>query len=150
VMVSTPGSPASRQNAVAVLSDFLAALETFDPERIIPFFADEAIVEFPFAVEGHPRFIRGIADITNFFGRAARVFKSIKFLDVEVFPMADPDLAFGEFRSSGVLTRGGIAFANTYVVSARVHNGHLVSYREFYDPQVIVTATTAQGASSRK
>ena len=138
--INGPGHDGGPLDASGVLAGFLASLETFEPDEILPWFHSDAVIEFPFAVEGRPKRYEGTAEITRFFGWAERVFSTISFLDVQVWSMVDPAMALGEFRSSGVLARTLIPFGNHYIVTATAHDGRLSTYREFYDPQAVIRA----------
>jgi ketosteroid isomerase-like protein len=135
--IDGPGGPL---DAAGVLAGFLASLETFDPDEILPWFHSDAVIEFPFAVEGRPKRHEGTAELTRFFGWAAQMFSTISFLDVQVWPLVDPSMAVGEFRSSGVLARSLVPFGNRYIVTATARDGRLSTYREFYDPQAVIRA----------
>ena len=138
--IDGPGDGEGPLDAARVLAGFLASLETFERDQILPWFHSDAVIEFPFAIEGRPKRYEGTAEITRFFGWAERVFSTISFLDVQVWSMVDPAMALGEFRSSGVLARTLIPFGNHYIVTATAHDGRLSTYREFYDPQAVIRA----------
>jgi ketosteroid isomerase-like protein len=125
-------------SAVVVLSGFIDALGSLDPDRAIEYFADEGTFAFPYAPPGMPALARGREEVMKLL-RGMAMFETIEIHDREVHATDDPELAFATFGSRARL-RGAGPYANRYVSRARVRDGRIVEYQEHFGPLALLAA----------
>ena len=90
-------------NALQALDAHLA-LVTRDLETWLALFADDAVVEFPYAASvGLPGRLEGKDAIRGYFGHASEVFLDLVFRDVRRHATLDPDIAIAEAHGSATI-----------------------------------------------
>ncbi|PCC73545.1 Ketosteroid isomerase-related protein [Nannocystis exedens] len=111
-----------------------------DIERWLQLFADDAVVEFPYALRlGLPPRLVGKPAIAAYFRRTPGVFRDLRFSDLRVYPTTDPDVLVAEVHGSATLAPTGEAYEQDYVMVLQCKDGRIVRYREYWDP----TATSS-------
>lgn len=126
---SSPLGPAAR--AARELMRFIGA----DVEAWLSLFADDAVVEFPYAPSiQRPARLDGKAAIAAYFRPAIALFLDLTFRDVRLVPGADPDVAVVEAHGSATIATTGKRYEQDYVLFVRTRNGAVVSYREYWNP----------------
>lgn len=112
-----------------------------DMPRWLDLFADDAVVEFPYAASvGQNGRLVGKAAIDAYFGGAPGVFRDLEFRDLRRFPSADPDLAIAEVHGSAIIGPTGKPYEQDYVMLLRTRAGKIVLYREYWDPLPAIAA----------
>jgi ketosteroid isomerase-like protein len=125
-------------SAAIVLSGFLDAMGSLDPDRAIAYFADEGTFAFPYAPPGMPALASGRKEVMALL-RGMPMFETIELYDRDVHTTDDPELAFATFGSRARL-RGAGPYANRYVSLARVREGRIVEYQEHFGPLALIAA----------
>jgi uncharacterized protein len=112
-----------------------------DVDALIGYFADDAVMELPFAPGQMPKRYEG-KDAVLAFQRFARDAFSTLTMDVDaVHETADPHVVIAEHHSDGVVAENGRRYQNRYVtVFAFDDAGKVVNWREYYDAGVVVRA----------
>jgi uncharacterized protein len=112
-----------------------------DVDALIGYFADDAVMELPFAPGQMPKRYEG-KDAVLAFQRFARDAFSTFTMDVDaVHETADPHVVIAEHHSDGVVAENGRRYQNRYVtVFAFDDAGKVVNWREYYDAGVVVRA----------
>jgi uncharacterized protein len=113
-----------------------------DTPRWLDLFADDAIVEFPYAPAGLPGRFEGKAAIEHYFRGALESFLGLVFSDVRRYRTTDPDVALAEAHGSATITTTGKRYEQDYVMVLRTRQGKVVHYREYWN---IVPALEAFG-----
>jgi ketosteroid isomerase-like protein len=122
------------RRATALLAEHLEWIAR-DIERWLQLFADDAVVEFPYAVRlGLPTRLTGKAAIAEYFRRTPGVFRDLRFRDLQVHPTTNPEVVIGEVHGSATLAPGGEAYEQDYVMVLESRAGQIVRYREYWDP----------------
>ncbi|WP_438018252.1 nuclear transport factor 2 family protein [Sorangium sp. So ce315] len=134
-------SPQSPPLDAAQALDALLALVGRDPERWLDLFADDAIVEFPYAPAlGAPALIEGKAAIRGHFEGILERFRDLSFRDVRRYLTTDPDVALAELHGSAVILPAGRRYEQDYVLLIATRNGKVVRYREYWNPAAALEA----------
>jgi ketosteroid isomerase-like protein len=104
-------------------------------------FADDAVMELPFAPGKMPRRYEGRDAIKEFVTFVNGTFSSFAMTVDEVYPTADPNLAVVETHSDAVVAENARPYRNRYVTFIRFDDdGSIVHWREYYDVGEVVRA----------
>ncbi|MGW6930478.1 nuclear transport factor 2 family protein [Lentzea sp. NPDC054927] len=96
--------------------------------------AEDGVMEFPFAPPGYPSRLEGRAAIEDYLRDYP------KMLDIRGFPKqvvhqsVDPDVAVAEFDAEGVVVATGKPYRFSYIAVITVRDGEIVSYRDYWNP----------------
>lgn len=113
-----------------------------DVERWLQLFADDAVVEFPYAGSlGGPTRLAGRDAIHRHFSTIVpQFFKDLVFSNVRRYPSADPAFGMLEVHGAATILPTGNRYEQDYLMLARAVAGRLVFYREYWDPLVAARA----------
>ncbi len=108
----------------------------YDMEGQAALFAEDGVMEFPFAPEGFPRRLDGREQIATVLTAAAEPLREsgrrlIRYRNVVVHETADPEVIIVEFVVDGE-ERDGTPFALPYIQVWRVRDGRIVSLRDYW------------------
>ncbi|HEY3889555.1 MAG TPA: nuclear transport factor 2 family protein [Caulobacteraceae bacterium] len=106
----------------------------------IELWAEDGVLDFPFAPAGRQRTYRGKAEILAYMsatpGRVA-----VDAVDqVRLFPMQDPEIAVVELTIKGHVPTSGAPYDQAYVLFFETKGGKLWRYREYWNPLVSIDA----------
>jgi ketosteroid isomerase-like protein len=102
--------------------------------------AEDAVLEFPFAPKGRRSVYRGRAEILAYM-QAALGRIAIDATDgLRVFPMLDPEIAAVEFAVRGRATTTGRPYNQRYLIIFETTDGKIRHYREYWNPLVSMDA----------
>lgn len=102
--------------------------------------AEDGLLEFPFAPEGRPSSYRGRKAILAYMKGAAGNFTIDEALSTRIHPMLDPEVLCVELAVKGKMTGTGAPYNQKYVVFFLVKDGKLQNYREYWNPLVSMAA----------
>nr|WP_242589682.1 nuclear transport factor 2 family protein [Corallococcus macrosporus] len=112
----------------------LALIATY-VERWLALFADDAVVEFPYAPSlGTPSRLEGIGAIRAYFAPITQHFQGLTFTNVRRYPGADGQTGWLEVHGTATLQPGNIPYAQDYVMRMQVRDGRIAHYREYWNP----------------
>ncbi len=112
-----------------------------DMERWIGLFAEDAVVEFPYAGSvGRSGRLAGKAAIDGYFRGTPGTFRELRFSDLRLHACVDPELAIAEVHGSAIVGPMGRRYEQDYVMVLRTRGGAIVSYREYWDPTPVLAA----------
>ena len=118
-------------------------LLTTDLPRWLDLVAEDAVVEFPYVGNLGPsgRF-EGKAAIAKYFGETVRTFgfEGFTFSNIRIYQTTAPDLALAEVHGSSRIRQTGKAYEQDYVMVLRAKDGLISSYREYWNPMVVLAA----------
>ena len=122
------------RSALEVLDAHLTLIGS-DIERWLTLFAEDAIVEFPYAAGMglSPRLV-GKEAIRSYFSRTPEVFKHLTFRDVRRYGTQDPDVAIGEAHGSATIATTSRPYEQDYVFVLHCREGRILRYREYWNP----------------
>lgn len=125
----------SSRTVEALLREHLA-LVTHDTDRWLELFADDAVVEFPYAPSiGRAPRLEGKAAIAEYFRSASREFVALTFRDVRVYCTtdADADVVLAEAHGTARIASTGKIYEQDYVIVLNAKDGRVTRYREYWN-----------------
>jgi ketosteroid isomerase-like protein len=102
--------------------------------------AEDGLLEFPFAPEGRPSSYQGRKAILDYMKGAAGKFTIVEASSTRIQPMLDPEVLCVELAIKGMMTDTGAPYNQKYVVFFVVKDGKLQNYREYWNPLVSMAA----------
>jgi ketosteroid isomerase-like protein len=110
-------------------------------DELLACFADDAVMELPFAPGRMPRAYGGIDAIRGFVTFVRDAFSSFSMAVDAVHETTDPHLVIVEHHSDGVVAENGRPYRNRYATFVRFDDaGQITQWREYYDAGEVVRA----------
>ncbi|PTA43156.1 nuclear transport factor 2 family protein [Micromonospora sp. RP3T] len=110
-------------------------LLTKDMAGFIELFASDGVMEFPFAPAGQPNRLAGRAELHDYLIDYPNILDIREFTDVTVHETVDPAVVVTEFTAAGVVVATGRPYQLRYIAVLTGRDGHLVHYRDYWNPQ---------------
>jgi uncharacterized protein len=104
------------------------------------FYADAAVIEYPFALPA-PMRLAGREAIRRYFAAAARLPLRLHARDMVVHETADPEVVVAEWDYDGLVTTTGRSFRVSNVQVSTVRAGKIVASRDYHNHLVLADAT---------
>ncbi|GAA3243545.1 nuclear transport factor 2 family protein [Dactylosporangium siamense] len=104
--------------------------------RFADLFAEDGVLEYPFALPGQPRELRGRAAIQAYHGAAAgsRQLFEMDGVDAVVRDTDDPEVVVAQIEHHGRSAVTGEPYRFRALGIMRVRAGEIVSYQDYMDP----------------
>jgi ketosteroid isomerase-like protein len=118
-------------DAREVFDKFLAASVNNAWDELADLYAEDAVIELPFAPAGVPQRSQGREGFRSRFAGAGEVRKVVKADNVVVHETTDPEVIVAEFDLSSEVSASGKVFSSTYVMVMTVHGGEIVHSRDY-------------------
>jgi ketosteroid isomerase-like protein len=106
----------------------------------VEMFAEDGVMEFPYALPS-PRRLVGREALVAQLAYLARSIELLSVSDVVKHETGDPEVSIVEFASSGRSVATGEPFEQRYISVIRVRDGHIVHYRDYWNPLAILRTT---------
>ncbi|ADO68048.1 nuclear transport factor 2 family protein [Stigmatella aurantiaca] len=117
------------------------ALVTKDMPAWLELFAENAVIEFPYAPSvGTPARLEGKAAITAYAQGVSSVMRDFVFSDLRVFPAREPHVLFAEVHGEATLPRTGRPYVQDYVMRLETDGERIIHYREYWNPVPVLQA----------
>jgi ketosteroid isomerase-like protein len=104
------------------------------------FYADAAVVEYPFALPV-PMRLAGREAIQRYFAAAARLPLRLQARDMVVHATADPEVVVAEWDYDGLVTTTGRSFRVSNIQVSTVRDGQIVASRDYHNHLVLAEVT---------
>lgn len=135
--------PATVTDTVKALSKMLRKVlgERLDPgaETFVEMFAEDGVLEFPFAIPEACR-IHGREAIACHLEANARRIEFLDVGDVRVHGTGDPEVVIVDFAGFGRAVETGLPFEQRYVSVIQMRGGRIVHYVDYWNPIAILRA----------
>lgn len=118
------------------LSDFLAP----GAHSFLQMLADDAVMEFPYAPPGIAGRLEGRAAITAHVNGLGHILTIERMTDLVVYPTTRPGVVVLEFGCLGSGVSTGKPYNQTYISVITLRDGHIVHYRDYWNPLVVLGA----------
>lgn len=126
--------------AVASLRRLFEAVQNMDAAACAAAFSPSGVMNTPCLPSAYPRTQRGRDNIAQVFGFLfTAVFEKFAWIDLELYATEDPTLVFARGRSDTLL-RNGQPYRNEYAFYARIKDGLVDEYTEFFDTERAIGA----------
>ncbi|RKS08829.1 hypothetical protein DFP74_4551 [Nocardiopsis sp. Huas11] len=103
----------------------------------IGLWAEDGVMEFPFAPPGWPGRLEGRAAIADYMRPYTDHIDLHDFPDLTIHQSTDPATVVAEMRGVGRLVRTGAPFDTAYIAVVTAREGRLTSYRDYWNPLVV-------------
>jgi hypothetical protein len=108
-----------------------------DIERWLGLFAEDAVVEFPYARSlGLPERLEGLEAIRRYFVETPKHFRGLVFTQVRRYLTDDPEVALAEVHGSATIAVTGRQYEQDYIMVLKARAGRIALYREYWNPLV--------------
>lgn len=111
--------------------------------------AEDGILEFPFAPEGWPRRLEGRAAVAAYMRGYPEHIDLHDFSHVEIHQTLAPETIVVEMRGVGRLVETGNPFDMTYIAVVTVEDGLITRYRDYWNPLALQDPATHFAGSPR-
>jgi ketosteroid isomerase-like protein len=116
-------------------------------DELVEMFAEDAVMELPFAPGRMARAYEGKAAIAAFQQFARDSFSDFSMTVDAVYETTDPSVVIAEHHSNAVVAENGRPYRNHYVTFFTFDDdGRVLRWREFYDAGVVVRAFRPEAA----
>lgn len=140
----------TRDRNQKIVHDFLALLAAKNIEAWIQLWADDGVQEMPYSPPGFPTRIEGKTAIYRHYSSLPDAYSRMAFPDLKIYPMLDPNLLLAEYRGEIDIAATGQAYNNYYCALFQLCNGHIVLFKEYFNPIILSEAfgdTSSLGAT---
>jgi ketosteroid isomerase-like protein len=103
----------------------------------IALWAEDGVMEFPFAPPGWPERLEGREAIAAYMRPYPDHIDLRDFPDLRIHRTTDPETLVVEMRGVGRVTGTGAPFDMTYIAVVSVRDGRFVSYRDYWNPLAV-------------
>ncbi|MFF3066919.1 nuclear transport factor 2 family protein [Kitasatospora sp. NPDC057936] len=105
-----------------------------DIDAWVGLWAEDGVMEFPFAPPGWPRRLEGKEAVADYMRGYPDHIDLRGFPDLRIHETADPETIVVEMRAVGRVVQGGGPFEMTYIAIVTVRDGRLAVYRDYWNP----------------
>jgi uncharacterized protein len=128
-------------NNIERVREILALADQMNVDELIQRFADDAVMELPFAPGKMPKRYDGLDAVRGFQEFARNSFSSFAMVVDAVWETNDPHVVVAEHHSNGVVAANGRTYQNRYVTFFTFDDaGKVTEWREYYDAGAVVRA----------
>ena len=139
----------SHRTAEALLREHLALI-THHHDRWLALFAEDAVVELPYAGSlGRSTRLEGKAAIDGYFRGASAAFRGLTFREVRVHVSTDADSVVAEAHGSAHIVTTGKPYEQDYVMVLTAKGGKIARYREYWNVLPAIEAFGGMGALAK-
>lgn len=112
----------------------LELIRAKDMPGFIALFADDAVLEFPFALPGRPQRLVGRRAIHEYLIGYPDLLDVREITDLTLHQTTDDGVIIAEFAMAGVVVATGRPYRQRYISVLTVRGGRLVHYRDYWNP----------------
>jgi ketosteroid isomerase-like protein len=96
--------------------------------------AEDGVLEFPFAAPGYPPVVEGRAAVEEYLRGYPDILKIEAIPDPVMHQSIDPDVVIVEFEASGTVVATGAPYRMKYIAVITVRNDEIQCYRDYWSP----------------
>lgn len=127
-------------NAAELVRHALKLLSAKDMTAFAGLWAENGVIEFPFAAPGYPPRVEGRAAIQEYLRDYPDILDIREIVQQVVHQSTDPEVVIGEFEVAGIVPRTGKPYRMRYVAVVTVRDGEIQLYRDYWSPQAAAEA----------
>ncbi|MEU4336243.1 nuclear transport factor 2 family protein [Micromonospora lupini] len=121
-------------NPTAVFHRGMELLLAKDMAGFIALFAEDAVLELPFAPPGQPRRVAGRVELHEYLINYPALLDVREIHDRTVHETRNPEVIVVEFVASGFVVATNRPYELRYIAVLTIRDGQLVHYRDYWDP----------------
>jgi len=129
-----------RKETLEKAQSYLKLLQAQDWDKWIKLWADDAVLEFPFAPKNRPSVYHGKQDILAYMSSTTRSIVVDSVAGLKISPMLDPNQLVIELTIQGHLISNGATYNQIYVTFFEFESGKIKHYKEYWNPLVSIEA----------
>ncbi|MEV7817465.1 nuclear transport factor 2 family protein [Streptomyces flaveolus] len=103
----------------------------------VALWAEDGVMEFPFAPDGWSRRLEGRQAVAAYMRDYPDHIDLHDFPELRVHETTEPGTIVVEMRGVGRLVRTGAPFDMTYIAVVEVQDGRITSYRDYWNPLAV-------------
>ncbi|MEU0131861.1 nuclear transport factor 2 family protein [Streptomyces sp. NPDC006289] len=115
----------------------------------VALWAEDGVMEFPFAPDGRPKRLEGREAIAAYMHPYPDHIDLHDFPELRIHQTTEPETIVIEMRGVGRLVESGRPFDMTYIAVVTVRDGRITSYRDYWNPLTVLEPGTDFARSSR-
>ncbi|EDY59690.1 conserved hypothetical protein [Streptomyces sviceus ATCC 29083] len=115
----------------------------------VDLWAEDGLMEFPFAPAGRPQRLVGKEAVAAYMRHYPDHIDLHGFPDLRIHQTTDPQTIVVEMRGVGRLVQTGAPFDMTYIAVVTVRDGRITSYRDYWNPLALQEPGTDFAGSGR-
>ncbi|GAA2469999.1 nuclear transport factor 2 family protein [Winogradskya humida] len=131
-----------------VLRRALDHLLAHDMAAFIALYADDAVMEFPFAPPARPQRPDGRPAVEAYLAGYTDLLDIQRIHDVEVHETTDPAVIIGEFAASGLVVATGEPYTARYIAVLTIVDGRIRRYRDYWNPLALGDIPVGMGVAA--
>jgi ketosteroid isomerase-like protein len=120
-----------------------------DIDAWVGLWADDGLMEFPFAPDGRPRRLEGRKAVAAYMRPYPDHIDLHDFPELRIHETTDARTVVVEMRGVGRLVRTGAPFDMTYIAVVTVEDGQFTSYRDYWNPLALLEPGAEFAESAR-
>lgn len=109
-------------------------------QELHTFYAEDAVVEYPFALPAPTR-LEGREAIREYFAVVARTPLDLQARNFVVHETSDPEVVIAEWEYAGLVTTTGRSFRVSNIQVSRVRDGQIVASRDYHNHVILAEVT---------
>ena len=133
-------------NAPELVEHALDLLLAKDMAAFAGLWAEDGVLEFPFAAPGYPPRIDGRAAVADYMRGYPGILDVREIRQKVLHQTADPNLVIVEFEAAGIVVATGQPYSMRYIAVITVRNSEIQSYRDYWSP---LAATEVMGGAEQ-
>jgi uncharacterized protein len=129
-----------RAETMRLMRDYQTLLGQGRLDEWIELWADDGVLEFPFAPAGRRRAYHGKTDILAYMKHATGRIAADSVEQMRISPMLDPGVAVVELSIKGRALANDAPYNQSFAIFFEVQDGKLRHHREYWNPLVTIDA----------
>jgi ketosteroid isomerase-like protein len=121
-------------SARAVVERFLEVSAAGAYDQLADLYAEDAVIEMPYAPPGMPRSSQGREEFRTRFQSVRGLWTIEKIDNVRIHQTADPEIVIAEFTIHRTVSATKQSFASDYVLVMTIRDGLITHSRDYADP----------------
>lgn len=119
-----------------------------DTAAFADLWAEDGVLEFPFAQPGAPRRLDGRAAVREYLKGYPDVLDIREIPEPVVHVTTDPEVVVAEFTANGVVVPTGKAYSMSYIAVITVRDGEIRHYRDYWSPAAAADVLSGAGETA--
>lgn len=108
--------------------------------------AEDGLLEFPFAAPGYPAQVQGRAALAEYLRGYPDILNIEQIPEPVLHQSVDPEVIIAEFEATGTVVATSAPYRMRYIAVITVHDNHIQTYRDYWSP---LAAAEAMGGAEQ-